>query len=72
MFGLFKRKPPADPPTQRQLNYAKRLGIAVNPRMSKPDLSAAIAAAERRKVMTRLSYPFQSVSNAFSIWSHIF
>jgi len=46
MFGLFKKKPPADPPTQRQLNYAKRLGVTVTLRMSKQDVSAAISAAE--------------------------
>ncbi len=44
MFGFFKKKPPADPPTEKQLRYAKKLGIAVTPTMSKDDVSAAIAA----------------------------
>lgn len=48
MFGLFKSKP-KDPPTERQLNYAGKLGIAVTPRMSKSDVSKAIDAAERKK-----------------------
>lgn len=47
MLGFFKRKPPADPPTERQLRYAKKLGIAVTPVMSKDEVSAAIGAAER-------------------------
>lgn len=47
MFGFFKKKPPPDPPTEKQLRYAKKLGIAVTPAMSKDDVSAAIGAAER-------------------------
>ncbi len=47
MFGFFKKKPPSDPPTEKQLRYAKRLGITVTPSMSKDDVSAAIGAAER-------------------------
>lgn len=47
MFGFFKKKPPADPPTDKQLRYAKKLGIAVRPTMTKDDVSAAIGAAER-------------------------
>ena len=48
MFGLFKRKPPADPPTQRQLNYAKILGLTVSPTMSKDDVSKIISKAEAK------------------------
>ena len=47
MFGFFKKKPPPDPPTYKQVRYTKRLGIAVTPTMSKEDVSAAIGAAER-------------------------
>jgi hypothetical protein len=38
---------PADPPTPRQLNYAKKLGIDVTANMSKSDVSVAIAKVER-------------------------
>jgi len=49
MFGFFKRKrPPVDPPTEKQRRYAARLGIEVLPSMSKADLSAAISEVERR------------------------
>lgn len=47
MFGFFKKKPPPDPPTEKQLRYAKKLGIVVTPSMGKDDVSAAIGAAER-------------------------
>ena len=47
MFGLFRKKLPANPPTDKQLRYAKKLGITVTLSMSKDDLSAAISAAER-------------------------
>lgn len=47
MFGFFKKKLPADRPTEKQLRYAKRLGIAVTPTMSKAALSARIGSAER-------------------------
>lgn len=40
------RVPPGEPPTHKQLRYAKKLGIAVTPAMSKHDVSAAIGAAE--------------------------
>jgi hypothetical protein len=49
MFGFFKRRPPAEPPTEKQRRYAAKLGINVPPTMSKEQLSAAIADAERRK-----------------------
>ena len=45
MFNIFKRKP-SDPPTAKQVAYAKKLGISVTPRMSKTDLSCAISTAE--------------------------
>jgi len=49
MFGFFKKKrPPADPPTDKQRRYAARLGIKVSPSMSRAELSAAISEAERR------------------------
>jgi hypothetical protein len=48
MFGFFKKRPPADPPTEKQCRYAAKLGIDVPPTMSKAELSAAIADAERR------------------------
>src|SRR4029078_3490591 len=35
-----------DPPTQRQLNYAKKLGIPITSKMTKDDVSDAISAAE--------------------------
>jgi hypothetical protein len=47
MFGFFKKKRPADPPTDKQLRYAKKLGITVTRSMGKDDVSAAISAAER-------------------------
>lgn len=47
MFGLFKSQPKV-PPTERQLNYARKLGITVTARMSKADVSKAIDAAERK------------------------
>lgn len=47
MFGFFKKKPALDPPTEKQLRYAKKLGIALAPTMSKDDVSAAISAVER-------------------------
>src|SRR5437868_6573879 len=47
MFGFFRRKPAADPPSVKQLAYAKRLKIAVTPQMSKADVSAAIGDMER-------------------------
>ena len=50
MFSwLFGRKEPFDPPTEKQVRYAKRLGINVTAEMSKADVSAAIAAEEKRK-----------------------
>ena len=52
MFGLFGKRPandpPDDPPTEKQRRYAAKLGIKVTPTMSKQDLSAAIADAERK------------------------
>ena len=45
MFRFFKRKP-ANPPTAKQIAYAKILGIAVSSRMSKTDVSDAISRAE--------------------------
>jgi hypothetical protein len=48
MFGLFKKRPPEDPPTEKQRRYAAKLGIEIPSTMSKADLSAAIAAAERK------------------------
>src|SRR5271165_3183646 len=48
MFGFFKRRPPADPPTEKQRRYAAKLGIDVPPTMTKAELSDAIAGAERR------------------------
>ena len=44
--GRILQFPPADPPTERQLNYAKKLGINVTTDMSKADVSAAIAQVE--------------------------
>jgi hypothetical protein len=38
--------PAADPPTERQLNYAKKLRIKITPIMSKADVSTAIAQVE--------------------------
>ena len=46
MLGFFKKKPPSDPPTEKQLRYARKLGITVTPSMNKDDVSAAITAAE--------------------------
>lgn len=40
--------PVTDPPTEKQRRYAAKLGIDVPPTMSKAELSAAIAEAERR------------------------
>lgn len=48
MFGFFKKRPPADPPTEKQRRYAAKLDIDVPPTMSKAELSDAIADAERR------------------------
>ncbi len=48
MFGFFKKRPPADPPTDKQRRYAAKLGIDVPPTMTKAELSDAIADAERR------------------------
>jgi len=48
MFGLFRKQPPADPPTDKQRKYTARLGIDVAPTMTKSSLSAAIADFERR------------------------
>lgn len=47
MFGFFKKRPPADPPTEKQRRYATKLGIDVPPAMTKAELSAVIADAER-------------------------
>jgi hypothetical protein len=44
----FKKSPPPELPTQKQLNYAKKLGIKVTAGMSKWDVSEAIESAERR------------------------
>ncbi|MBA4190666.1 MAG: hypothetical protein C0467_21995 [Planctomycetaceae bacterium] len=50
MFSwLFGRKEPFDPPTEKQVRYAKRIGVKVTDEMSKADVSAAIAAEEKRK-----------------------
>lgn len=50
MFSwLFGRRERDDPPTEKQLRYAKRIGIRITPEMSKSDVSAAIASAESRK-----------------------
>jgi len=48
MFGFFKKRPPADPPTEKQRRYAAKLGIDVPVTMTKAELSAAITDAERR------------------------
>ncbi len=48
MFGIFKRRPPPDPPTGKQRCYAAKLGIEVPPTMTKEELSVAIADTERR------------------------
>ena len=49
MFKFFKKKrPPADPPTEKQRRYAARLGIQVSDCTSKAELSAAISEAVRR------------------------
>jgi hypothetical protein len=48
VFGFFKKRPPADPPTDKQRRYAAKLGIDVPPTMTKAELSDAIADAERR------------------------
>ena len=48
MFSFFKKRLPPDPPTEKQRRYAAKLGIKVPPTMSKAELSAAIAQAERR------------------------
>lgn len=53
MFGFLWRRPAddqptTDPPTEKQLRYAARLGITVPPAMSKAELSAAIAKVERQ------------------------
>jgi hypothetical protein len=38
MFNLFKKKrPPPDPPTERQVNYARKLGIDTAGRRIKGD-----------------------------------
>lgn len=59
MFGFFKRKP-VDPPTQKQLNYAKGLGIAVTSRMSKREVSDAITEAENGPELTKLVRKWQA------------
>jgi hypothetical protein len=46
--GHILQFPSADPPTERQLNYAKKLGIPVTANMSKTDVSEAIAQVERQ------------------------
>ena len=48
MFRFFKRRPAPDPSTQRQLNYARKLGVTVTAGMSKAELSDAISAAETK------------------------
>ena len=48
MFGFFKKRPPANPPTEKQRKYAARLGIDFPATMSKTELSTAIAQAEQR------------------------
>ena len=45
MLNFFRRKP-IDPPTAKQAAHAKKLGITVTPKMSKSDVSNAIASAE--------------------------
>jgi hypothetical protein len=49
MFGFLKlwKKTPVEPPTKKQLGYAKKLGVTVTPKMSKADVSAIISEAER-------------------------
>jgi len=47
VFGFFK-KAPVDPPTEKQLRYAAKLGIAVKPGMGKGQLSDAISAYEAK------------------------
>ena len=39
MFGFFKKRPPDDPPTEKQRRYAAKLGIEVPPTMTKGQLS---------------------------------
>jgi len=43
-----KKRAPPDLPTEKQRRYAAKIGIDVPPTMSKAELSAAIADAERR------------------------
>jgi hypothetical protein len=47
VFGFFKKRPQADPPTEKQRRYAAKLGIDVPAMMTKAQLSDAIADAER-------------------------
>lgn len=53
MFHFFKKKLPVIPPTEKQLSYAKRLGITVTPDMGISELSAAIGEAERKNPTAR-------------------
>ena len=46
MFWFFRRTPKGDPPTEKQLRYAQKIGIRVTSRMTRKDLSAAISDAE--------------------------
>ena len=48
MFGFGKSKAKANPPTDKQLKYAARLGVKVKSGMSRDDLSAAISRAEKK------------------------
>jgi hypothetical protein len=48
LFGFFKKRPPTDPSTEKQLPYAAMLGIRIPAGMTKAELSDAIADTERK------------------------
>jgi hypothetical protein len=45
---LLSPQPPADPPTEKQLRYASKIGVVVTTTMTTQELSEAIADAERK------------------------
>jgi hypothetical protein len=47
-FKFFKKRPPDDPPTEKQRRYAAMLGIEVPATMTRKEISAVIAYEERR------------------------
>jgi len=65
MFGFFKRKLDAvvDPPSQKQLGYAKRLGVVVTVQMSKREVSNAITEAENGPELTKLVRKWQALAD---------